>query len=304
MAEICDFEEEYCEKNNLNFLGLPWQDVIFSHIFPYLSLSDISRCRRISKMFNDLCISFFKCCHRLDCSLVANRITERAFSRITRESSHLQILILENCKSAIQDETLMELLQRNSQLTYLSLNGCNGLSNKCLRNVGQNCPKLNKIYLRECRWVSLDGIINIVQSCKELRVVDLSGCWEVNDECLTVLAKSCPSISQLAVNGCYGVTDLTLHVISHHLSKLSSLELNGCWRITNHAIQLIGEHCHGLRYLKVKDCRDITEATLARLRVKGVDINVEPVVSNSLILRELIHRPTVHITPFLRLNPS
>lgn len=309
MAESCeDFAELSKKKNKQSFLGLPWQDVIFSHIFRYLSLSDISRCSRVSKLFCELCLNFFKVCHLLDCSMVANggrRITETAFTRITLQSCHLKVLILENCKNICSDAALVLLFRRNPQLSCLDLSGCNGLTNKCLVDVGESCAKLNKIYLRECRWVSPAGVMSVALSCKLLQVVDLSGCWEVNDDCLTVLVKSCPEISELSVNGCYGITDHSLHIVSRHLPKLTRLELNGCWRVTNYAVQMVGEYCRELRWLRVKDCRDISDASLARLRVRGVDINVAAITAPSLILGGSFHKPAnMHMTPCLRFNPS
>lgn len=257
----------------------------------------------MSKLFNELCLNFFKVCHFLDFSFVANRVTESAFVKITLESCGLKVLILENCKSIVRDKVLVELLQRNPQLNCLNLSGCNGLTNDCLENIGGNCANLSKIYLKECRWVSPEGVKNVALSCKLLRVVDLSGCWEVNDDCLTVLVKSCPEIYQLSVNGCYGITEHSLHVVSRHLSKLTRLELDGCWRVTNYAIQMIGEYCHGLRFLNVKDCRDISEASLARLRVRGVDVNVAAIMPPSLILQGLVNKRAMHMTPSLRFKP-
>ena len=38
---------------------------------------------------------------------------------------------------------------------------------------------------------------------------------------------------------------------------------------------MVGEYCPLLTILEVKDCRDISEASLARLRIRGVKIDAE-----------------------------
>ena len=38
---------------------------------------------------------------------------------------------------------------------------------------------------------------------------------------------------------------------------------------------MVGEYCPFLTILEIKDCRDISEASLARLRLRGVKIDME-----------------------------
>lgn len=289
-------------KNSLSILTLPWRDVIFPHIFSHLPLSDISRIRRASKKFNELCLSYFQYCTILDCRPDSNRLTEHAFVEITKESSCLKELSLESCKT-FKDASLTALLQRNPNLTSLNINGCNSLSNESLLAIARCCSRLTQVYFRECRWVSSKNLVTFAQSCKLLNSIDLSGCWEVDDECLIALVMSCPKIARLCVNGCYGITDMSLHILSRQLAELTRLELDGCWRVTNQAIKMVGEYCRKLKYLHVKDCRDISEASLARLRVKGVFINREQEIPSSQILRQYFNKPSMHMTP-LRYDPT
>ena len=296
------FRELKDTKSIITFLTLPWQDVIFLRIFCHLPLSDISRLRRTSKTFNELCLSYFKYCTSLDCFPVSSKLTEDAIVRITKHSHCLKRLSFANCKS-FKDSTLVGVLQRNLNVTSLNISGCNSFSNHGLFAVATCCTNLVQVYLRECRWVSSEAVVKLAKLCKMLEVVDLTGCWEVDDECLVTLVMSCPKITQLCVNGCYGITDTSLHVLSRQLLELARLELDGCWRVTNRAIKMIGEYCHKLRYLNVKDCRDISEASLARLRVKHVIINKKPEIPVSQILTQYFSKPAMHMTP-LRFDPT
>ena len=289
-------------KNSTSFLALPWEDVVFSHIFCYLSLSDIARIRRTNRAFNELCLTYFKCCNNLDCSPVSNRLTTGAFAQITKDSRCLKTLGCGNCK-AFKDSTLVDIFRRNPNLISVNLDGCNSLTNQSLLTLAECAGNLIRVYLRECRWVSPAAVMKLAESCKMLEIVDLSGCWEVDDESLITLVMSCPKITHLHVNGCYGITDTLLNILSRQLPGLVRLELDGCWRVTNQAIKMIGEYCRKLRFLNVKDCRDISEASLARLRVKGVVINRKQELKTSQILMQHFGKTSMHMAP-LRFDPT
>ena len=44
----------------------------------------------------------------------------------------------------------------------------------------------------------------------------------------------------------------------------------------NYYFSVLGEYAQSLEALQVRDCRDVTEASLAKLRVKGIRIDVRP----------------------------
>ncbi|XP_031563603.1 F-box/LRR-repeat protein 15-like [Actinia tenebrosa] len=257
------------------FFDLPWEDIIFPHIFNTLSLTQISSCRRVCKTFKDLCDSFFKTCKVLDCFEAKDRLTSKAFDFITLENTSLQRLILKDCKNFVREESLIKVLKRNSKLISLYLSGLSCLTNLILFTIGEHCKNLRAISLSECRWVSSDGVVNLSLCCTDLEFIDLTGCWEVTDYCITSLASFCNKLDYISLNGCYSISDNGLRAISRSCPKLVFLGLKGCWRITDDAIRSIGEYCVALEALEVNDCRDVTEASLARLRLKGVEIDVQ-----------------------------
>lgn len=258
-----------------NFLTLPWEDVIFLHVFPHLTIPQLFKCRRVCKFFREACDSYFAWQKTLDCSRVCSRLTASAFSLITTANSSLQVLILKNCKSWLDETVLVQILKRNNRLCELDLTACSGLTNLSLFTLAEFNRTIKVIKLRECRWVSSDAITQVSLCCGGLLHVDLTGCWEVTDSCVSSLASCCAGLKTLLLNDCYSVSDDSVRIIANSCPRLSHLGLRGCWRVSNSAVKMIGEYCPYLGILEVKDCRDISEASLARLRIRGVKIDVD-----------------------------
>jgi F-box/leucine-rich repeat protein 15 len=260
--------------SSIVFFDLPWEDIVFSHIFNTMSLSQISLCRRVCKTFKDICDNYFKTCRVLNCSEAKDRLTPEAFDFITRGNTSLQRLILNNCRNSVSEGVLVKILKENPNITHLDLSGLSSLTNLTLFTIAEHCKMLKVIRLSECRWVSSDGIVNLSLCCADLEHIDLTGCWEVTDYCITSLSSFCNKIKYISLNGCYSISDNCLRSISRSCPQLTFLGLKGCWRVSDDAVRSIGEYCQSLESLEVKDCRDVTEASLCRLRLRGVKIDV------------------------------
>ncbi|XP_067046185.1 F-box/LRR-repeat protein 15-like [Acropora muricata] len=270
-----------------NFFNLPLEDVIFLHIFPHFTIPQLCHCRKVCKFFREACDSYFAWQKSLDCSQVASRLSAKAFSLITQGNSSLRVLVLKNCKSWLDETLLVDILKRNTRLCELDLTACSSLTNLSLFTLAECNSSLKVLKVRECRWVSSDAIIQVSLCCIGLQRVDLSGCWEVTDACVSSLASCCKELETLLLNDCYSVSDNSIRIVANCCHKLSHLALKGCWRVSNAAVKMIGEYCQYLSILEVKDCRDISEASLARLRLNGVKIDVDK--TKRLVLHAGLH---------------
>ena len=258
-----------------SFFDLPWEDVVFVHILPHLSLRQLFQCRRVCKVLKEITDTYFKICRKLDCSEVSCRLTGPAFDLMTKASTHLQCLRLAYCKNWLDQDALRNILKQNPRLQELDLTGCSSLTNLTLFTLTESCRSLKELRLRECRWVSSDAVTQLSLCCTDLEVVDLGGCWEVVDACVASLVSCCTKLKFLSVNDCYSVSDQSISLIAKCCSGLQHLGVKSCWRVTNSSIVLVGEYCKQLKSLEVKDCRDINEISLARLRPKGIQIDVK-----------------------------
>jgi hypothetical protein len=75
------------------------------------------------------------------------------------------------------------------------------------------------------------------------------------------------------VSNIYSVTDKTMAHIAAHCPRLIALDIRGCWRISDNGVKRVAEYCKELKILNILDCRDVTEASLVRLRKRGVRID-------------------------------
>lgn len=258
-----------------NIFNLPWEDVVFPHIFPCFTIPQLFQLRKVCIFFREACDSYFSWQRTLDCSRISSRLTSNAFMLMTKSNSCLRTLVLKNCKSWLSDDVLVELLKRNTRLCELDLTACSSLTNLALFTLAEFNPDLKVLKLRECRWVSSDAITQLSLCCNSLQIIDLTGCWDVADSCVSSLASCCNGLQTVLLNDCYGISDNCVRIIANSCPQLKHLGLRGCWRVSNSAVKLIGEYCSLLSVLEVKDCRDISEVSLARLRVRGVQIDVE-----------------------------
>ena len=61
--------------------------------------------------------------------------------------------------------------------------------------------------------------------------------------------------------------------IAAYCPRLIALDIRGCWRISDNGVKRVAEYCKELKILNILDCRDVTEASLVRLRKRGVRID-------------------------------
>ncbi|XP_046325923.1 F-box/LRR-repeat protein 15-like [Haliotis rufescens] len=260
----------------VTFFSLPWEHVICRHLFPFLSVKEVFQLRVISTQFRDIVDTFFRTTFTLDLSRVAARVTSEAFVLMSHNNLCLKKLTLINSKDWLSDTVLKPVLLNNPYLLKVDLTNCSNLTNLCVNVLAVNCHALQLLVLRDCHWVSKEALTGLLVNCRELEHVDLTGCWNLDDEVISQLIVYGRKIRYLSVSKIYGLTDTAISVISHNSPSLQHLNIHGCWRVTNDSIRLLGEFCMGLKALQIKDCRGINEISLARLRARGIKMDVPP----------------------------
>lgn len=230
MARIVDF------NTRVQFLDLPWEDVIYSKILPSLSWKDLFHLRRVSRGCLHLVNSYFLNQHHIDLSVVGNRITGLAFQVITRSSHLLTALILPKCKF-LNDDLLRPVFESNSCLEIVNMSGCQSISTTSAQILATRCRRLQKLILKDCFWFTAAALMVIAYHCPLLNLIDLTSCWQVNDEAVCALVHHCPSLMHISLAKIYGITNSSLIAISYCCSNLKFLDLVGCWRITDDGIK-------------------------------------------------------------------
>ncbi|CAL4182155.1 unnamed protein product, partial [Meganyctiphanes norvegica] len=114
----------------LQITDLPWEDVVFKHIFPYLSTQEHCRLRNVSKDFLQLQCEYMNKCEKLDFSNC--KMSDEVFAKITSGCEKLKWLSMANC-AWISDQVLMNLLKRNLNLLHMDMSSCTRLHGGALQ---------------------------------------------------------------------------------------------------------------------------------------------------------------------------
>ncbi|CAK8671424.1 unnamed protein product [Clavelina lepadiformis] len=254
---------------------LPHHDVVFPKIFCHFKIESLFQLRLVSKYWQSLVTEYFKQRRNLDLSEFGQRVTLDAFLQMTSDNKVLKQLLVPEATSWLMDKHLLPVIHNCSHvLTDIDLSNCSQLSSLSLHSLAANCRNLTKVSLKGCAWVGRDDFKQLVINNRDLRKIDVSWCWSLDDGCLINAAFSCAFLEELVLSYIRFVTDSALVIIAMKCKGLKHLSVKRCWQVTNCGIRAIGDHCKDLKILHVIDCRDVTETSLARLRVRGVAVDV------------------------------
>lgn len=259
-----------------NFFSLPCEDVVYKKIFVYLSLKDLSRMKLVSnemlKLVN-VYISNYLTDFDFSCTGNCKKFNGENFCNMLISKTNLSKLNLTNCKSWVKDEHLASLFQDNPLLKYLYMPECYNVTNSTFLMVSNLC-QLECLDLSYCRELSPESLTHIGVNLSTLIELHISGCWSINDSSLEIVAMHNKGLEQVSCASCYALTDASIMVLAKSCSKLKVLNIKGCWRVKDISVITINEYCKNLEKLFVKDCTHITEISIARLRPRGVVIDI------------------------------
>jgi hypothetical protein len=134
-----------------------------------------------------------------------------------------------------------------NNITYLSLNGCDGLTDMSLISIGNSCKRLLTLKCSGIFQIGNRGAISILRGCKMLKHLDFSFCWRITDLSFQILCNSgtedCDvgvALEIIYLQFCYQLSDES--VISFMaLPNLLRSNLSNCQSISPSAIEMIRE---------------------------------------------------------------
>lgn len=117
------------------------------------------------------------------------------------------------------------------------------------------------------------------------------------------LCNSCKNISFLSLCDVRLLTDRSFYTIAKAYRDLQVLEISDCRRVTDFGISVVGEYCRKLRILNCSYCPGVSEKSLAKLRSRGVAVDVEPPADSVIMLLENpIDYNQAQLAPRIHLN--
>lgn len=198
-------------------------------------------------------------------SITLRKIKEKTINEplidISKHIQKLEKLDIYICDH-VSDFSVQSFVQScNFNLTYLSLAGCNRVTDEAIIAAAHYCPKLEHLDLRACGLISdlsIEAIgqhcpnlhhlnvgrvrdrekitmrsINVIAQKTKVAVLGLAGC-DMTDECLILLAKlRGPGLERISVNNCNRITNKTLRAYVKYCPNLSVFEMKECHHIND-----------------------------------------------------------------------
>ncbi|KAI8067154.1 hypothetical protein BC940DRAFT_239312 [Gongronella butleri] len=147
----------------------------------------------------------------------------------------------------------------HGHLTYLSLAGCQRVTDEAIIRLAHSCPQLQHLDLRACGLVSDQSITQVAMHCPLLRHLNVGRVRDrhhITDASIELIARQ-TQVSVLGLAGC-DVSDISLVTLAtHRRSGIERISINNCYRATNKTIQAYVTHCPRLSVFEMKECHHI-----------------------------------------------
>ena len=215
-------------------LDIPHVDVIYKHIFCYLTLNDLENLHDADATLQSLVALYIeKYCEIFNFNEEAT--LKNKFQDIMERKTNIKRLNFQGSK--INDTKIKPLLINNQHLTYLNLNNC---------------------------WYLTDNTLYIISQLLHLQHLDFgrnkSGFSRklTQPESFKKIGKNLHGLVHLNVQYCDNINAQNIQIITSNNKNLNYLNLAGC-RISLKGFQCLGKNLQKLKYLNLSHCGTIDE---------------------------------------------
>ncbi|KAF9436981.1 hypothetical protein BGZ76_002384 [Entomortierella beljakovae] len=161
------------------------------------------------------------------------------------------------------------------------------VTDKTLKTILDNCPRLCRLTISECHGISDDGF-KIIRNSEcvaqgTLASLHMSECYQITDQGLLNLvadddgssqsSQLFPRFESLDFAGCTQITDRGLApLLAQSGNKLIQLRAHDCINITFKSVIAIAEHCHRIQWLDLGGTGKMNEVGLIQLASNCLDL--------------------------------
>jgi hypothetical protein len=162
----------------------------------------------------------------------------------------------------LSDNSIQTLIRHNSfALTYLSLAGCNRITDEAVLCVAEHCPKLEHLDLRACGLISDLSIQAIANNCPRLHHLNVGRVRDrekITMQSINLIAQK-TQVAVLGLAGCDMTDECLILLAKCRGSGLERISVNNCYRITNKTVQAYVKYCPNLSVFEMKECHWIND---------------------------------------------
>ncbi|CAO0802455.1 unnamed protein product [Mucor circinelloides] len=205
-------------------------------------------------------------------SITLRKIKDKSINeplqQIGQHAHNLEKLDIYICDH-LSDSSIYTFITHNHQsLTYLSLAGCNKITDDAVLSVAQHCPKLEHLDLRACGLISDISIQSIAENCPNLHHLNVGRVRDrekITMQSINLIAQK-TKVAVLGLAGC-DMTDECLILLAKCRGRgLERISVNNCYRITNKSVRAYVDYCPNLSVFEMKECHWVDDwASVAEL---------------------------------------
>lgn len=177
-------------------------------------------------------------------------------------------------KMALSDRLLADSIARMRDLIILTMNNCDGFSERGLEYITRALSKLKQLYLYECAHITQQVVLNL-KSKPDLRTVGFINCSQLLLREVSLLA-GCAQLEEISLYGSKLITDVALLYLSM-LPKLRILDVGACPNISDGGIDYICIMKVPLQKLKISHTPSMSKERLEELKkIQGLSLTLIP----------------------------
>ncbi|KAI7884115.1 uncharacterized protein EV154DRAFT_574694 [Mucor mucedo] len=192
---------------------------------------------------------------------IKDKTINEPLQQISRHSQKLEKLDIYICDHLADSSVHNFITNNHHSLTYLSLAGCNRITDDAVLSVAKNCPKLEHLDLRACGLISDISIQAIAMNCPDLHHLNVGRVRDrekITMQSIRLVAEN-TKVAVLGLAGC-DMTDECLIALAKCRGRgLERISVNNCYRITNKSVQAYVKYCPNLSVFEMKECHWIDD---------------------------------------------
>lgn len=198
-------------------------------------------------------------------SLALRKIKDKTINeplqQISQHTYKLEKLDIYICDHLADSSVHSFITHSDFSLTYISLAGCNRITDDAVLSVAKHCPKLEHLDLRACGLISDVSISAIAMNCTYLHHLNVGRVRDrekITMQSISLIAQH-TRVAVLGLAGC-DMTDECLILLAQRRGRgLERISVNNCYRITNKTVQAYVKYCPNLSVFEMKECHWIDD---------------------------------------------
>jgi hypothetical protein len=150
-------------------------------------------------------------------------------------------------------DNVLSILVSKCQLTRIEINGCQLLTDECIKIIANSCADRLTHFVAE-NVPFTDNGCEYLSKCTVLEYVNLSSSKSISTKGLSQIVKNCPKLEILKIKECSLVNDELLIMISEYGKMLKELDISYIKHFSYAAILNLLEKCVNLHKLFMVNC--------------------------------------------------